>query len=194
MRTLSLSKYSKEELQEMSMIEVAYEVLKEKKQAITFQELMAEIKSVLKLDKTDYAERMVQFYTDINIDGRFMSQSEGRWGLRVWYPVDQIEEDNVTTVKPKKKKAKKAVDEDDLDLDEFDEIDEEDLDYDDIDDFDEDDDDDVIDEDDDDDEDEDFDEDLEDSDDFEDDDELLEDEEEDLPLEDEDTEDEDEEQ
>ncbi len=172
----------------MSLIEVAYEMLKEKKQAITFQEMMAEIKSILELDEADVNEKMVQFYTDINIDGRFMSQGEGRWGLRVWYPVDQIEEDNVTTVKPKKKKSKKAVDEDDLDLDEFDEIDEEDLDFDDIDEFDEDD---SID-DEDDDEDEDFDEDLEDTDDFDDDDELLEDEDEDedLPLEDEDDEDE----
>ncbi|MBS8265532.1 DNA-directed RNA polymerase subunit delta [Mesobacillus boroniphilus] len=184
---MSLNQYSKEELQEMSMIEVAYEILKEKKQAITFQELMAEINKVMELDKADVNEKMVQFYTDINIDGRFMSQGEGRWGLRVWYPVDQIEEDNVTTVKPKKKKAKKAVDEDDLDLDEFDEIDEEDLDFDDeIDEFDEDDDDDALDDDD----DEDFDEDLEDTDDFDDDDELLEDEEEELPLEDEEDEDE----
>lgn len=172
----------------MSLIEVAYEMLKEKKQAITFQEMMAEIKSILELDEADVNEKMVQFYTDINIDGRFMSQGEGRWGLRVWYPVDQIEEDNVTTVKPKKKKSKKAVDEDDLDLDEFDEIDEEDLDFDDIDEFDEDDSVDDEDEDD----DEDFDEDLEDTDDFDDDDELLEDEDEDedLPLEDEDDEDE----
>ncbi|MCM3574532.1 DNA-directed RNA polymerase subunit delta [Mesobacillus subterraneus] len=188
---MSLSQYSKEELQEMSLIEVAYEILKEKKQAITFQELMAEIKSILKLDEADVSEKMVQFYTDINIDGRFMSQGEGRWGLRVWYPVDQIEEDNVTTVKPKKKKSKKAVDEDDLDLDEFDEIDEEDLDFDDIDEFDEDDDDAL--DDDDDDDDEEFDEDLEDTDDFEDDDELLEDEEEDEELALEDEEDEDEE-
>ncbi len=187
---MSLSQYSKEELQEMSLIEVAYEVLKEKKQAITFQELMGEIRSILNLDEGDASERMVQFYTDINIDGRFMSQGEGRWGLRVWYPVDQIEEDNVTTVKPKKKKAKKAVDEDDLDLDDFDEIDEDDLDYDDIDEFDEDDDVDAL--DDDDDEEEDFDEDIEDADDFDEDDELLEDDEEDLPLEDEDAEDEEE--
>ncbi|GAM12719.1 DNA-directed RNA polymerase delta subunit [Mesobacillus selenatarsenatis SF-1] len=187
---MSLKQYSKEELQEMSMIEVAFEILKEKKQAVTFQDLMTEIKKVMKLDEAEVTEKMVQFYTDINIDGRFMSQSESRWGLRVWYPVDQMEEDNVTTVKPKKKKAKKAVDEDDLDLDEFDEIDEEDLDFDDdIDEFDEDDDDDL----DDDDDDEDFDEDIEDTDDFEDEDELLEDEEEDLPLEDEDAE-EDEEQ
>ncbi|WP_353057606.1 DNA-directed RNA polymerase subunit delta [Mesobacillus subterraneus] len=184
MRRLSLKHYSKEELQEMSFIEVAFELLKEKKQAVTFKELTDEITKILGLNKADLTEKMVQFYTDLNIDGRFMSQSESRWGLRVWYPVDQMEEDNVTTVKPKKKKSKKAVDEDDID---FDEIDEDELDYDDIDEFDEDDDDDLLDEDDDDEDLLDEDEEIEDTEDFDDDDELLdeEEEEEDLPLEDE---------
>ncbi|WP_423408497.1 DNA-directed RNA polymerase subunit delta [Heyndrickxia sp. MSNUG] len=183
---MSLKQYSKEELQEMSLIEAAFELLKEKKQAVTFKELMDEITKVLELSKADVTEKMVQFYTDLNIDGRFMSQGESRWGLRVWYPVDQMEEDNVTTVKPKKKKSKKAVDEDDLD--DFDEIDEEELDYDDVDEFDdEDEDDDLLDDDDDDD---DIDDEIEDTEDFDDDDELLDDEEEeDLPLEDEDLED-----
>ena len=165
----------------MSFIEVAFELLKEKKQAVTFKELTDEITKILGLNKADVTEKMVQFYTDLNIDGRFMSQSESRWGLRVWYPVDQMEEDNVTTVKPKKKKSKKAVDEDDID---FDEIDEDELDYDDIDEFDEDDDeDDLLDDDDDEDE---IDDEIEDTEDFDDDDELLdEEEEEELPLEDE---------
>ncbi|MEH7883265.1 DNA-directed RNA polymerase subunit delta [Bacillus sp. JJ1609] len=181
---MSLKQYSKEELQEMSLIEAAFELLKEKKQAVTFNELMNEIAKVLELSEAEATEKMVQFYTDLNIDGRFMSQGESRWGLRVWYPVDQMEEDNVTTVKPKKKKSKKAVDEDDIE--DFDEIDEDELDYDDIDEFDEDDeDDDLLDDDD---EDE-IDEEIEDTEDFEDDDELLEDEEEDeIPLEDEDLE------
>ena len=168
----------------MSFIEVAFELLKEKKQAVTFKELTNEITKVLKLKDVDVTEKMVQFYTDLNIDGRFMSQGDSRWGLRVWYPVDQMEEDNVTTVKPKKKKkSKKAVDED-IDLEDFDEIEEEELDYDDIDDFDEDDDDDDLLDDDDEDE---IDEEIEDTEDFDDDDEDLIEEEE-LPLEDEDSE------
>lgn len=181
---MSLKQYSKEELQEMSLIEVAFELLKEKKQSVTFQELVDEIRKILGLSETEVSEKMIQFYTDLNIDGRFMSQSESRWGLRVWYPVDQMEEDNVNTIKPKKKKSKKAVDEDDID---FDEIDEDDLDYDDLDEFDEDEDDDLL--DDEDDEEEEFDDEIEDTEDFDDDDELLEDEEEEeLPLEEEDLE------
>jgi len=179
---LSLNGYSKEELQEMSLLEVAYEILKDKKQAITFKELMDQITKILSLNGDEATERMVQFYTDLNIDGRFMSQGESRWGLRVWYPVDQMEEDNVTTVKPKKKKAKKAVDEDELDEFEIDE--DEDLDYEDLDEFDEDEDE-LTDDDDEEEFDEELEEDEDEDEDFEEDEELI-DEDEELPLEDED--------
>ena len=50
---------------------------------------------------------------------------EIHWGIKAWYPVDQVEDDIVPTVKRKKKKAKIVDDEFD---DEFDELDDEDLD------------------------------------------------------------------
>lgn len=168
MQILSLNQVTQEELQEMSLIEIAFELLKEKKQAVTFKELMDEITELRGLTEDEVRARIAQFYTDLNIDGRFMTIGENRWGLRVWYPVDQTEEEHVTAVKPKKKKAKKVVDEDeDLDIEEYDELEEEELDYDDVDDDfdDEDDDDDLL--------EDDIDEDLED-----DDEDLLEDDEE----------------
>ncbi|PLR96598.1 DNA-directed RNA polymerase subunit delta [Bacillus sp. T33-2] len=136
---MSLDQYSKEQLQEMSLIEVAYELLNEKKQAISFKDLIAEMAALLDLSETETNEKMVQFYTDLNIDGRFLALGENRWGLRVWYPVDQTEEETVAAAKPKKKKAKKVVDEDDLDLADYDEVEEEEL-FDDADDLDDDDD------------------------------------------------------
>ncbi|TCN24033.1 DNA-directed RNA polymerase subunit delta [Mesobacillus foraminis] len=180
---LSLDQYSKEQLQEMSLIEVAYVLLKETKQPYSFKDLMAELTRLLNLDKAEADEKMVQFYTDINLDGRFLGLGDNRWGLRVWYPVDQAEEDTITPVKPRKKKAKKAVEDDDLE--DFDEIEEEELEYDDLDDFD-DDDDDLI-------EDDDLDDDLdEDDDDLIEDNDLIDDEEEELELDEEELEDEDE--
>jgi len=180
---LSLKQFSKEELQETSLIEIAYELLKEKKQAIPFKEIMDEITELLELSEEEVRARIAQFYTDLNIDGRFMSQGENRWGLRVWYPVDQTEEETVTQVKPKKKKK---VADDDLDIEEYDELDEDDIDYDDVDDFD-----DVEDLEEDDDDDDLLEDDLDaDDDDFEDDDEVIEDEDYDLEDE-EDEEDED---
>lgn len=154
---MSLKKYSKEQLSEMSLLEIAYELLVEKKQPVVFKELMAEISKLQGLPDEEINKRISQFYTDLNVDGRFTSLGENRWGLKAWYPVDQIEDEVVHTAKPKKKKAKKAVvddieDEDDLDFEE-EELEEDDL-------LDEDDDD-LIDLDvDDDDDDEDFDEDL----------------------------------
>lgn len=135
---MSLTGYSKEQLKELSLIEMAYEFLKNSKQPISFQDLVSELSSATGISEDEMRSRLAQFYTDINIDGRFFSLGENRWGLRQWYPVDTAEEEVVSSVKPKKKKAKKVVDEEDL-LDDYDEIDEDE--YDEIDDFEEEDDD-----------------------------------------------------
>ncbi|WP_318509297.1 DNA-directed RNA polymerase subunit delta [Bacillus sp. T3] len=157
---MSLEQYSKEQLQEMSFIEIAYEFLSGKKQAVAFPEIIDEIKKTLNITDEEVKQRIAQFYTDLNIDGRFLALGDNRWGIRTWYPVDQVEEEIVTPVKPKKKKAKKVVEDDDFE--DFDEIEEDDdLGFDDVDELD----DDILDEDDD-----DFDDDLDD-----DDDDLLED-------------------
>jgi DNA-directed RNA polymerase subunit delta len=157
---LSLAQYSKEELKEFSLMEMAFEYLENSKQPISFADLLQEIKKAAGISDEEIRTRLAQFYTDINVDGRFLSLGGNRWGLRVWYPVDTAEEEVVAVVKPKKKKAKKVVDEEDLDdFDEVDEVeddfddfddeddlldDEEDLDIDEVDEFDDDDDDDVI--------------------------------------------------
>jgi DNA-directed RNA polymerase subunit delta len=128
---LSLKQFSKEQLKELSLIEMAYEFLKNSKKAIAFNDLVNEIKNAANISDKEIRTRLAQFYTDMNIDGRFLSLGENRWGLRVWYPVDTAEEEVVTVVKPKKKKAKKVVDEEEIE--DFDELDDED--YDEIDDF-----------------------------------------------------------
>ncbi|WP_066297340.1 MULTISPECIES: DNA-directed RNA polymerase subunit delta [Bacteria] len=132
---MSLYELTKEELKEMSFIEVTYELLKGRKDAMAFKDIMDELTSLLDLTEDQVKSKIAQFYTDLNIDGRFLGLGDNRWGLRVWYPIEQQEEDVVTEIKPKKKKSKKAKDEDDLDLD-YDDLDDEDVDYDDIDDID----------------------------------------------------------
>lgn len=162
---MNLDQYSPEEIKEMSMLELATVIFHTKKEAIAFKDLVDQVSKTLGLTKKDLAERIAQFYTDLNFDGRFISLGENRWGLRSWYPYEQIDEEVPVVVKPKKKKGKKKVDEDDLDLVDFDELDEDDLEFDDIDDLDDDDDDD----------DDDLDIDIDDDDDDDDDDDLLED-------------------
>ncbi|RBP04820.1 DNA-directed RNA polymerase subunit delta [Rossellomorea aquimaris] len=137
---MSLKQLSKEELRQTSFIELAHEILTEKKKAMPFEDIVKEIKGLLGISEKEVRSRLLQFYTDLNVEGRFIAMGDNSWGLREWYPVDQIEEETVPTMKSsKKKKAKKKVDED-LDLEDFDDLDDEDLDYDDLDDTDDDDD------------------------------------------------------
>lgn len=124
MRFLNLLQLSKEELKEMSFIEIAQHIFEEKREAILFKDLVEEIANYLELTEQEKTQRMLQFYTDLNVDGRFLTLGENRWGLREWYPIDQIDEEIIAPVKTKKKKKAKAALDDDLDLED------EDLEYD----------------------------------------------------------------
>jgi DNA-directed RNA polymerase subunit delta len=129
---LNLKSLPKEDIREMSFIEMAFELLAEEKQPISFQDLMKTISKLTGWKGEKLKSQLVQFYTDLNFDGRFLTLGENRWGLRAWYPVEQIEEETVPTVKVRKKKSKKAaVLDDDI-------IEEEDLDFEDLDDLEED--------------------------------------------------------
>ncbi|MCR9039837.1 DNA-directed RNA polymerase subunit delta [Bacillus sp. L381] len=128
---MSIKQYSQEQLKQMALVEIAHEIFSEHKKPVPFQELLNEIISLLGVTKEELGDRIAQFYTDLNIDGRFIALSDQTWGLRSWYPYDQLDEETQPTVKAKKKKAKKVVEED-LDLDEFEEVDEDDIDLDEV--------------------------------------------------------------
>ncbi|MBJ8061230.1 DNA-directed RNA polymerase subunit delta [Bacillus cereus] len=154
---MNFKQYSPEELKECSMIEVVHSVLGDKRQATTFNELVQEIAQVLGLSQEQVNAKLAQFYTDLNIDGRFINLGENRWGLRSWYPYEQIDEEILPQPKPKKKRKVEEDDFDDYIEEDFDDADgnvdedddvedldkvleEEDGDDDDLDDLDEDDD------------------------------------------------------
>ena len=133
---MKIRELSKAELVEESFVDLTYALLEETHETKTYPEIVAEIEQLLGLSKEDMKKRLAQFYTDMNIDGRFLILGENRWGLREWYPVEQIEEESAPTVKARKKKAKVAGDdgfddlelelEDELEFDDFDEDDDED--------------------------------------------------------------------
>ncbi len=130
MHDLNFRGMTQEQLREESLIDLAYAILEDRKSAINFNELLAEIKSYNGMTDAELKERLVQFYTDLNVEGRFLLNQENGWGLREWYKVETIEEETAPTVKTRKKK--KVVDEDEdediLELDEEDVVFEEDFD------------------------------------------------------------------
>ncbi|OAO79465.1 DNA-directed RNA polymerase delta subunit [Anoxybacillus flavithermus] len=128
MRKVSLEQYSQEQLREMSFVELAYLLLCEKKQTVSFQEMIEQLVAIKGLSESEVSARLAQFYTDLNVDGRFICVGETAWGLRSWYPYDQTEDEAVPVERVKKKK--KVAD----DFDDFDDmVDEDELVYDDLD-------------------------------------------------------------
>lgn len=114
---------TKEQLAEESLIDLTFAILDDKKSTITFDELLNVLQQLNGASDEYMQEQLLQFYTDMNIDGRFLLNQEGQWGLREWYKVEQIEEETAPTVKTRKKKAKIVADDD---LEEI-EVDEDDL-------------------------------------------------------------------
>ena len=121
---LNFREMTQEQLREESLIDLAYAILEDRKSAINFNDLLEEIKSYNGMTDAELKERLVQFYTDLNVEGRFLLNQENGWGLREWYKVETIEEETAPTVKTRKKK--KATD-DDEDEDDILELDEEDV-------------------------------------------------------------------
>ncbi|MGR6898424.1 DNA-directed RNA polymerase subunit delta [Rummeliibacillus sp. TYF-LIM-RU47] len=113
---LNLRELNEEQLTEESLINLAYAILEEKHQPLSFTEIMQAIVDLGARSEAEMKAASAQFYTDMNIDGRFIALGENRWGVREWYAIDQVEEETAPTVRVRKKKAK-VVEEDDLDDD-----------------------------------------------------------------------------
>ena len=135
---------TREQLAEESNIDIAYAVLAEKGEHLTLRQLMDEVRKLNGVTVRGMADNLHRVNTDINIDGRFLSIDDIRWGLREWFPVEQLEVETAPVVRARRKRRKTAAvgedDEDDdeeleeVDADGFDKID---LDEDDADDDDE---------------------------------------------------------
>ncbi|ARI76048.1 DNA-directed RNA polymerase subunit delta [Halobacillus mangrovi] len=121
---MSLKELSQEQIDEISMIDLATIILEEEKEAIDFNEIFNRIASMKGFSEKQKEEYIAQFYTDMNIDGMFMTIGTNKWGLKHWYPVEQMEEEiaNLPQKRKKKKKKKKPSKllEDELGVSEYD--------------------------------------------------------------------------
>ncbi|WP_342463056.1 DNA-directed RNA polymerase subunit delta [Ureibacillus sp. FSL K6-8385] len=133
---------TQEQIAEESMVDLAYAILNEKKTAIPFLELLEEIRKLKGLSEEEVKNILVQFFTDLNVDGRFLLNHDNMWGLREWYKIETVEEETAPTIKTRRRRARLAyfddeeeiIDEEDLvfeeELEEFLDEEDEELDYD----------------------------------------------------------------
>ena len=61
-------------------------------------DIIDEFKALGNYEYDEIENRVVQFYTDLNTDGRFLNIGENQWGIRDWYSVDDIEEKIAPTI------------------------------------------------------------------------------------------------
>lgn len=96
------------------MIEVAHAILEERGEVMDFSDLVNQIQNYLGKSDSEIRDALAQFYTDLNIDGSFISLGDNRWGLRSWYAIDSIDEEvnhgleDEDEDKPRRKKRKKV--------------------------------------------------------------------------------------
>ena len=119
---MELQAFKDSNIEELSMVEVAYAILEESGDVHDFNQLLETIQAYLNLSEEQLEGKMARFYTDLNIDGRFISLGENRWGLRAWYAIDAIDEEIVNSIddedlprhrRRKKKRTMNAFDEHD---------------------------------------------------------------------------------
>ena len=85
-------------IDERSFIDMTYTLLHEKGATMNLYDIIDEFRSLGGYDYEEIENRVVQFYTDLNTDGRFLNVGENEWGLRDWYSVDDIEEKIAPTI------------------------------------------------------------------------------------------------
>lgn len=103
-------KLDPERIQEMPMVDLAFEVLKAANTPYYYRDLMLEIAKIRGLGEEGINRFIAQVYTEINIDGRFACVGNNVWGLKRWYPVERAEDPVGNT-----KRTRIINDEDDLD-------------------------------------------------------------------------------
>lgn len=72
-----------------SMLDVAYDVLKENDKPLSFSDLLSQVASNLEMDDDEKNARMSQFYTNLSTDGRFVVLADNFWTLRERVPFEK---------------------------------------------------------------------------------------------------------
>ncbi len=73
-----------------SNLDVAFDVMQKKEGSISFVELWNEICKVQEFSEEEAKSRMGKFYTNLFMDGRFITLGENMWDLRDRYTFDKV--------------------------------------------------------------------------------------------------------
>jgi len=72
---------------EMSGVDLAYRILKDRKTDIYFRDLLTEVLTAKMVPSYLMKQAMAELHTQINMDSRFIFKGKGNWGLTEWVPL-----------------------------------------------------------------------------------------------------------
>ncbi len=78
-----------------SMIDVAYDVINGGSKIYTFKELYDEVATILEMDDATKAKNIGIFYTQLTVDGRFLSLGNNTWDLKIRHSYAVCHDDSV---------------------------------------------------------------------------------------------------
>lgn len=73
-----------------SKTDIAYEIIKENKGGISFKTLWQEVGKINNFYQEELDERISYFYTDLTLDGRFITLGENIWDLRENHSFEKV--------------------------------------------------------------------------------------------------------
>ena len=73
-----------------SMVDVAFDLMKKKKRPVDFYKLWKEVSEIKGFTKKDQDNNESLFYTNITLDGRFITVGENRWDLRSRHKFEEV--------------------------------------------------------------------------------------------------------
>lgn len=94
-------KLDPERVNEMPMVDLAFEVLKAANTPFYYRDLIQEIAKIRGLSEEQFNDVIAHVYTEINIDGRFACVGSNMWGLKRWYPVERSEDPIANSKRPR---------------------------------------------------------------------------------------------
>lgn len=72
------------------MIDIAYDVLCEKKKALAFGDIWMKVSEEKGLNEKQKEDKIAQFYTDLSLDGRFVNMSDNKWDLKARHRLEDV--------------------------------------------------------------------------------------------------------
>lgn len=104
-----------EELELMSLTDLTYMILKENKKSMNTPTLFKEICNLLSYSDSDYASKIGDYYTSLNIDKRFVLLDNNEWDIRDNHSVELVMDDEDEEEVEEEKDDEEVVEEENID-------------------------------------------------------------------------------